>query len=463
MLEKIIEKYILENHHCCSLTVEPQKTIPKLHISDIQNEANIVKYEEIKKDIILVESESDITYVKLMFKTDVVSEDKLQYVGILIYLLGKLETEKLGQDELLREIDYYIGRFDVFFCCYAKSDDIFSPVIDITIRVLKSNLEKALNIVENIINYTKFGDASKIKHLLKNLSSSYKKSFVTNGDKYAISRAKSYVSAASNYDQRVQGMDMYYFLENILLNFDSTWESFKESMESIFADIFTEQNLIISTNQNDKKILNFAKKLRKSNKTKMNFNIQAQYKNEAFITNSELLCNVKVIRFDSKIYTGQMAVLSGIINSTYLMNEVRIKGGAYGCHNVIDREGICYFYSYRDPNLKKTMDVYDGVAKYVNELVLTEEKLREYTIGAINKYDRLIHPYNRIESATKGYMSELTPGTIKREREKILLTNTKNFSNCANVFNSKESNICVFGSEKLILKTNITLERINYC
>lgn len=468
LFEKTIEKYIYNNNHYCCILVEPRKNIPKLLLENIKNETNVVKYKEIEKNIIFVETKSDLVYIKFMFKTDSVSEDKLPYIGVLVNLMGKLETTKLKHDELSSEIDYYIGRFAVDFHCYTRNDSaVFRPVVEIAVRILKPNLERGLHILEDILNYTKFANKTRIKHILKELSSSYKKSFVTDGDKHGVSRAKSYVSNASRYEQCVRGMDMYYFLESILSDFDRSWPKFQKNLSDIYELIFTQQNLLISTNEYTEQITNFENRLKKDyRRTGMNFNastdMQLQHGNEAFITYSELLYNIKVVSFDRRIYSSQMSVLSGIINSNYLMDEVRIKGGAYGCHNVIDRDGICYFYSYRDPNLERTINVYDSVVKYIEQLTLTEDELRQYVIGAINKYDRFLHPYNGMEVATMRYMSAITPEIVKEDREKILSMKVEDLSNCANIFKGTEGRICVFGNKKSIVDARHMFNKMNY-
>ena len=60
-------------------------------------------------------------------------------------------------------------------------------------------------------------------------------------------------------------------------------------------------------------------------------------------------------------YTGKLLVAKGIIGLDYLWNKVRVQGGAYGCPMVITRAGNIGFASYRDPNLKETLEAYKKV------------------------------------------------------------------------------------------------------
>jgi Zn-dependent M16 (insulinase) family peptidase len=60
------------------------------------------------------------------------------------------------------------------------------------------------------------------------------------------------------------------------------------------------------------------------------------------------------------------------LRTGYLWDNVRVIGGAYGgfC-NFNPTTGLFSFLSYRDPNLAKTLDTYDGTAAYLQDLHLT--------------------------------------------------------------------------------------------
>ena len=59
-------------------------------------------------------------------------------------------------------------------------------------------------------------------------------------------------------------------------------------------------------------------------------------------------------------YTGALQVLKTILSYDYLWNNVRVKGGAYGCMcGFSGVDGDAFFTSYRDPNLSETNQIYE--------------------------------------------------------------------------------------------------------
>ena len=64
--------------------------------------------------------------------------------------------------------------------------------------------------------------------------------------------------------------------------------------------------------------------------------------------------------------------------------NLRVKGGAYGCMSGFKRSGESYFVSYRDPHLKRTLDVYEGIPAYVRDFQADEREMTKYIIGTIS-------------------------------------------------------------------------------
>ena len=58
---------------------------------------------------------------------------------------------------------------------------------------------------------------------------------------------------------------------------------------------------------------------------------------------------------------GSSYVINKLLGTTWLWDRVRVSGGAYGGFSDFDpHSGMFTFLSYRDPNLLKTVDNYDG-------------------------------------------------------------------------------------------------------
>ena len=63
-------------------------------------------------------------------------------------------------------------------------------------------------------------------------------------------------------------------------------------------------------------------------------------------------------------YTGTLNILKVALSYDYLWTNIRVKGGAYGCMSGFKRSGESFFVSYRDPHLKRTLDIFAGIPDY---------------------------------------------------------------------------------------------------
>jgi Zn-dependent M16 (insulinase) family peptidase len=104
----------------------------------------------------------------------------------------------------------------------------------------------------------------------------------------------------------------------------------------------------------------------------------------------------------------------------YLWINVRVKGGAYGCMCKFSRGGDSYFVSYRDPNLSKTVDIFENAAKAVSDFEADERTMTQYIIGAVSELDMPKNPAAKGLYALSAYMTGVTEDMIQKERDEIL-------------------------------------------
>ncbi len=152
-------------------------------------------------------------------------------------------------------------------------------------------------------------------------------------------------------------------------------------------------------------------------------------------------------------FRGSSKVIVGYLRTSWLWEKVRVQGGAYGGHCLLDRlSGSLSFVSYRDPNLLKTVENFDGSAKFLRTAGLGEDEIRRAVIGAIGELDSYMLP------DTKGYVSMLRCLTgdddqgRQKMREEILGTTERDFREFADVLERVAENgiVKVLGSRASI-------------
>ena len=147
-----------------------------------------------------------------------------------------------------------------------------------------------------------------------------------------------------------------------------------------------------------------------------------------------------------------MTVLSNLLSKTYLHNMIRARGGAYGCGISFSKNGDVLFMSYRDPNLKETLDVYKKTGEFLRNLDISKEELENFIIGTVNNFDPPTTPFLKGKFALTMHISGYSEEDIKNELKNALSTSVEDLKNFAKLIDEilAENLICVIGSSKVI-------------
>ena len=141
-----------------------------------------------------------------------------------------------------------------------------------------------------------------------------------------------------------------------------------------------------------------------------------------------------------------------ILGYEYLWTNVRVKGGAYGCMCNFGKAGDSYFVSYRDPNLKKTMDTFEKTGDYLRSFTADERTMTKYIIGAISDLDIPMNPSAKGSRSSSAYLTNQTYEEIQKERDELLTCTQDDIRALADYMDAimKAEAVCVVGNGQAI-------------
>ena len=151
-------------------------------------------------------------------------------------------------------------------------------------------------------------------------------------------------------------------------------------------------------------------------------------------------------------YTGAFNVLKTILGYDYLWNNVRVKGGAYGCFASFSRNGLCSIVSYRDPHLNNTLKIYRELSDFLENFECSDRQMNQYIIGAISDIDLPQTPSIEGKTNCIYYLTSYDDDDRQRVRDEILSCDASAISALGKLIRAsfEKENICVIGSEKKI-------------
>lgn len=450
---------------------EDMEKIPVLAREDISPEIAPIFNEEIDVDgvpLIYHNIEtSGIGYLTLMFDLSEIPEELLPYVGILQSVLGIIDTTNYGYGELFNEINVHTGgigtTLDIYPDVRNVKEKAFRATFEIKGKALYPKLQVLFTMMREILMESKLDDEKRLKEILAMLKSRLQMSFQSSGHTTAALRALSYASPIQKFKDDTDGISFYHKVKEIEENFDEKKEELIANLKKIASYVFRGDNMLVSLTSAEEAKTIVCDEI-KNIKSQLSVYAQPAFeegcvlhcekKNEGFKTSSKVQYVARVGNFIDKgvNYHGALQTLKVILGYDYLWQNVRVKGGAYGCMCSFSRTGDGYFVSYRDPNLKKTMDTYEGIVDYVKNFDVDERAMTKYIIGTMSNLDRPMNPSAKGARSMNLYMTRITEEMIKEERMQILSVQPEDIRAMAEVVEAVLSaeQICVIGSEEKI-------------
>ena len=417
---------------------ENLEKIPVLKREDISREIEPIINEEMTLagvPVIFHEIETNgIGYVDVLFDMSLVEEQDLPYVGILQSVLGIIDTKRYDYGTLFNEINVNTGGIGTSLELYNDVTNIrekaFKATFEIKGKALYGKLPVAFDMMREILMESKLNDGKRIREILAMLKSRLLMKFQSSGHVTAVLRAQSYASPAAKLKDMTNGIAFYETVSYIEEHFEEEKEKLSEKLIDLSKKLFCGDNMMLSytaAREGLEGLEKMVEKLKNSLHTRTAEEdkrcvIHCEKKNEGFKTASKVQYVAKAGNFiDLGVaYTGALQILKVIMSYDYLWQNIRVKGGAYGCMSNFNRIGEGYFVSYRDPNLKRTLDVYDGVVDYLKNFTVSERDMTKYIIGTMSGIDQPMTPASKGERSMNLYMNKVSAEMIREERNQIL-------------------------------------------
>lgn len=413
---------------------EDLEKIPLLSLDDIGKEAKKLYNTEIElagvKGVHHNLFTNGISYITLAFHVKNLPVRLIPYASMLTAVYRYVDTEKYSYNELSNEINIYTGGISCNYHIMPTVDETRTliPLWEIKTKCFYDKIGDAFRLIKEIFFTSDLEDKERLKEIIARVHTQLKTGFSSVGHKTAATRALSYVSEGCLYKEHIEGITFFEFLDDLFKHYDEKADEVIAGLKEAANAIFNKENLIVSvTDDQDMKqtfeteISAFVTKLSSSNELGYE-PLTLSVLNEGFATASQVQYVASAGNFvDAGLhYHGALRVLQVMFSYDYLWENIRVKGGAYGCMCSFARNGDGYLVSYRDPNLMETYEIYKKAKDYVAAFDADDRTMLKYIIGAISNMDVPMEPSAKGEFSFSAYLSGLTEEMLQKERDEVL-------------------------------------------
>ena len=477
--EEELDNLIKENLHLEQYQSEPStkeelETIPMLTREDIGMQVRpIVNEKDSFGDIPVVFHDvetNNIVYLKLFFDLGGVPEDKLCLMPLLTKCIGSMDTKKRSYFDLDNEINVHTGGVGMDTLTFNRrgGSKYYRPMLFIDVRMMRDETDNVLPLIKEMLCETVFESKKRLKDLLGEERTGLKYHMNRSAHSVAILEARSHINPEYEFIKRVTGITEYKYIEKALKFSSKEYDELISELYGCVKHIIGCDNMMVdvtcSRSTYDsirERLAGFANEIPT---TDVEWKAPADHCGIMFETvpagkayrNSGAVNYVAMSgNFDEypEETVGKFDVASQIVSNEYLYNNIRLKGGAYGCgFNTVINGNISFFYSYRDPHVAETLEIYRKTPDFLRNYDADEREMLKNIIGFIGLLDTPLSPYSKGMRSLRMLMAGTTEEMLLQFRKGVISTTVENIRSMADIVEKilEKSDFCAVGSGKCI-------------
>lgn len=455
-------------------TPEDKATLPRLRVSDIgaaRPEPPLVVDTTapipcLRHDI----PTNRLAYAMQYFDLSCVAFEDLPYVTLLCRLLKQLPTREHSAEELDNLLAGKLGFLSFTTEVMTQPDvDGVRPYLLVSAGALSEKIDALASLPREVWSSTLLldADADRVRDVLTQIRIGLEQGFINNGHSAALGRAMSYSSPSAVVREQLSGVDFYLFLRDLLEHFDERLDGLRAKLAELAGRIFVADGCMASFTGSDE---DFDAYWAAAGDLGLNAGDGADAgrdalvvpapcdRHEAFVIPSDICfavsaCDPRRLGID---VTGAWAVAANALSYDYLWNEIRVKGGAYGCGFRAAGERQAAFYTYRDPAIDPSIERVARAGEWLGSFEPDEAAFEGFIVSCVSGMDAPVKPYALTKRRNTTYLAGLDPHAREERRAQMLAATPGELRSLgADVTRiAAESPTCVFGGRDVIAKSN---------
>ena len=396
-----------------------------------------------------------INYLSLYFKLTNCTKEELTALALLPELVTNLPTDRYSTIQLQQEIKTHIGELHFRVGVTGKEGEtaVCTPYLAAHASVLEDNWEKAVELLCEILLHTHYNEPDRIREIVMQSNEMGKQMGIMGGHMLGIAAVQSHYSAAAAATEAQNGYTRIQWLHGMVKDFDGKIGGLVELLERVRTQSVCRARLVASiTTAKDVDLSGLLYALPEG---------EAVAETASYTTELPKRMGIRIpaqaafaeigFRLDS-MADGSLQIADNILSLSYLWNEVRVQGGAYGVGMRTARTGSMVCYSYRDPSPARTLQVYAGSADFLKAYCEGDEDLDKFIISAVAGTEPLRAPGERGMAADERWFSGITDDSRKEHRRQMLDTTREKLLGWCDVLKtmSAEGAVCVVAHDEAL-------------
>lgn len=413
-----------------------------------------------------------IGYIDIGFRFNHISQAALPYLPLFCSSLleaGTTEEDYVTFSErIARHTGGILPKIFVRSCFNEPSSGAF--VLFLRGKALHRQIHDLVHIFKDMIHKLRLDQKERIFQILLRHKAIQYQRIIPEGHRMAMRRVRAHFNVADRVKEELSGISQYFFVKNLVDNFEEKWPTIMQSLYVIKEHLFRLPEMIVSITADDdvmptaRNVLEedffptFSHVSSSSTEATYPWSFKPLQEKEAFALPVQVHyiasgAPISITPLPEDISTsafndGSFLVVLNYLRTTWLWEKIRVQGGAYGAHCFFDRASkLLVMTSYRDPHLAHTVDVIRTCSRYLEQINPDEEDIIRTIIGTFGKLDPPLFPDAKAYTSLARLLTGESEEMRRILRAKVIETSRADFKHAASVLErwASDSHLCALG------------------
>ncbi len=379
---------------------------------------------------------SGIVYLDIGFDLHVLPEHYIPFIPLFGRCLIEIGTEKEDFSSLGSRISRITGGMSPHPLTASVRDSRQSAGwLFLRTKAVESRLPELVDLLYDILLRMNLDNQGRFSQILLEEKARLEESLIPSGHNIVSTRLRAHFNEAGKAAEQMGGVSQLFFLRGLVERVKNDWPSVRKILENIRRKLINRRAAIVNiTSSALNEAADTAAAVLASipeypiKHTEWNWPQNSPFETLTIPSQVNYIGKALDLFTSGYDFHGSSLAITKYLRNSWLWDRIRVQGGAYGAFCSLDRfAGILTFVSYRDPQADHTLEVYDGAAEYLQNLVLEERELTKGIIGAIGDIDAHMLPDAKGFASLAMYITGDDEVLRQKIREEVLATKNSHF------------------------------------
>jgi Zn-dependent M16 (insulinase) family peptidase len=427
---------------------EALATIPMLKLADLEKKNRIIPMASMdeKGTPVLYHDlfTNGIAYTDIGFNLRTLPQRYLPYIQLFGRSLFEIGTHKEDYVAVTQRISGKTGGiYATTHISDVKESKESASWLFVRGKAMLDRTGDMLEIIRDVLQTVKLDNRERFRQMALEAKARKEQELIPSGHRIVNMRLRSHFSESDRISEEISGISYLFFLRKLISEIDQNWPSVLNDLMEIHRMLINRNSMIVNVTLDSKGWSSFQPQVKVFMDSMPSADVRPQEWNMEELPGFEGLIIPSQINYVGKgvnlyragyNFHGSAHVICRFLRNSWLWDRVRVQGGAYGAFCLFDNlSGTLTMVSYRDPNIMKTIDIFDQSAKYLRDINLSDDELTKGIIGAIGDIDAYKLPDAKGYSSMAQQLAKVSDDDRQKIRDEVLGTTKEDFRKFADI------------------------------